>query len=1134
MARLSSPIETLKPSYDVVVIGSGYGGSIAASRMARAGKAVCLLERGKEFQPGEYPHTQEEALREMQIDTPEAHVGSQTGLYDFRVNEDIDVFLGCGLGGTSLVNANVALRADPRVFDDPRWPMELRQDSGGMLSAGYLHATEMLKPTPLPDSFPKPEKLAALEKSAQTLGAQCYRPPINVTFADGVNHVGVEQKACTGCGDCVTGCNYSAKNTVLMNYLPDAANHGAAIYTEVSVRRVAREGDRWRVYYQVNGADRDRFGGPELFVTAGIVMLGAGALGSTEILLRSAAAGLAASAQIGRRFTGNGDVLGFGYNTDTPINGVGFGHNSPAGRQKVGPCITGIIDLRKQSNVADGFVIEEGSIPGALANLLPAGLASAAITSPPAELPDLQELLRQTGRQGESLVGGAYTGAVRNTQTYLIMSHDDASGRMFLDNDRLRISWPGIGAGPEFQRDNDALVKATEPLGGFFVHNPTWTPLLKNNLVTVHPLGGCVMGDAAESAVVNQKGQVFSSAAGSAVYPDLYVCDGAVIPRSLGVNPLFTISAVAERICVLAAQDRGWTISYDLPSKPVMGAVPAAVRAVGIQFTETMRGDWTDQTGKTTALDFTLTIVSENLDRMLADLRHPAGLVGTVNAPALSTRPLTTSGGEFQLFIENLDQVETRNMVYRMTLTSEEGRSFFFEGKKTIRQNSILDIWHDTSTLFVTLRDGPNATGPALGQGVLHILPRDFATQLTTMKATNASTVEQRIKATAAFGSLFAGTLYQTYGGVFARASEFNPDAPPRTKRPLRVDAPEVVGFKTSDGVDLRLTRYRGGSKGPVMLSHGLGVSSLIFSVDTIETNLVEYLFAHGYDVWLLDFRASIDLPASKLPANGDMIATLDYPAAVAKICEVAGVGGIQVVAHCYGSTTFFMAMLAGLKGVRSAVCSQIATHIVAPVATRIKTGLHVPDFLDAVGIQDLTAYTDTHEDWRDRLIDKALALYPVATKERCQSPVCHRITFLYAPLYDHAQLNEATHEALHEMFGVANIKQFEHLGVLTRKGHLVSATGQEVYLDHLDRLAIPICFIHGGDNECFLPESTRITYDLLRAKNGKDLYTRHVIPGYGHIDCIYGKDASRDVFPQMLAHLDTTAEKPRTMVGGR
>src|SRR5437762_812000 len=140
MGRLSYPIEEIKDHYTVVVVGSGYGGGIAASRLARAGQQVCVLERGKEFQPGEYPDTDMEALPEMHGDFPEGHVGARNGLYEFHVNADINVFKGCGLGGTSLVNANVSLPPEPRVFDDPRWPAALRKDVDTLIQEGFEHA----------------------------------------------------------------------------------------------------------------------------------------------------------------------------------------------------------------------------------------------------------------------------------------------------------------------------------------------------------------------------------------------------------------------------------------------------------------------------------------------------------------------------------------------------------------------------------------------------------------------------------------------------------------------------------------------------------------------------------------------------------------------------------------------------------------------------------------------------------------------------------------------------------------------------------------------------------------------------------------------------------------------------------
>ena len=152
-SRLASPLENLASHYDAVVVGSGYGASIAASRLARAGQRVCVLERGREFQPGEYPDTTAEAAAQFQMDNEHGHIGSETGLYDFRANDDIGVFIGCGLGGTSLVNAGVVLPAEQRVLADPVWPQALRDDADGMRD-GYARASEMLRPVLLSAGLP--------------------------------------------------------------------------------------------------------------------------------------------------------------------------------------------------------------------------------------------------------------------------------------------------------------------------------------------------------------------------------------------------------------------------------------------------------------------------------------------------------------------------------------------------------------------------------------------------------------------------------------------------------------------------------------------------------------------------------------------------------------------------------------------------------------------------------------------------------------------------------------------------------------------------------------------------------------------------------------------------------------------
>ena len=766
--------------------------------------------------------------------------------------------------------------------------------------------------------------------------------------------------------------------------------------------------------------------------------------------------------------------------------------------------------------------------------LLPEAFALAAHQLGVSSSSGLVDRVRHDGRTVESLVRGPYHGAVDHTQTYLVMCHDQDGGVLRLADDRIRVDWPGVGEEQIFQQVNDYLQASTVPLDGTYLRDPIWTEPLNDALISVHPLGGCVMAEDASNGVVNHKGQVFNGGSGDGVHDGLYVSDGAVIPLSLGVNPLLTISAVAERNMHLLAQDRGWTIDYD--SAPPLPVADPGPQSLGLRFTETMKGyvstavadeDFQaayDQ-GKTddSPMAFTLTIETDDLDALIDRPEHRANMYGTVSCPALSPSALTVHDGVFNLFVTNPTEVDVKNMVYRMRLLDQDGRSWYFHGYKQVSDASLLAAWPQTTTLYVTVYQGDDDSGPVAARGILHIEPADFLRQMTTMRVTGGDTEKQRLAGLARFGEYFAGVLWHAYGGVFVADPYFNPDAPPRKKRLLRAGAPELHPFKTEDGVELLLTRYRGGDKGPVLLVHGAGVSSGIFSTDLIDTNLLEYLYAHGYDVWLFDFRVSIALPASAQRSNGDQVARFDHPAAVAQVRALTGASTIQAVVHCYGSNTFFMSMLAGLEGIRSIVCSQVATDLVCPPLTRIKTGLHLPGLLDKLGVSSLTAYVDSHAGWKSRLYDDLLRFVPVPKDQHRHSSVCHRITFMYSLLYQHEQLNERTHEYLHELFGVGNIATFEHLAEMVRQQQVVDHDGADIYMPHQDRLKLPIRFIHGAENICYLPESTQRSYERLCEVNGSELYDRHVVPGYGHIDCMFGKQAARDIYPLILEHLERT-----------
>jgi cholesterol oxidase len=219
------------------------------------------------------------------------------------------------------------------------------------------------------------------------------------------------------------------------------------------------------------------------------------------------------------------------------------------------------------------------------------------------------------------------------------------------------------------------------------------------------------------------------------------------------------------------------------------------------------------------------------------------------------------------------------------------------------------------------------------------------------------------------------------------------------------------------------------------------------------------------------------------------------------------------------------MAMLAGLQGVRSAVSSQAGAHFRVLPARRARSGLHLDSLLDGLGVDSLATFGQEHDDWVDRLYDRALRLNPATEREeRCDSAACHRITFVYGLQYEHDQLNPATHSAVDEIFGLAAMSHLRHLGALTRHGHLVTADGQDAYLPQVGRLAIPIAYIHGAENETWLPESTELTFNWLREHNDRRLYSRHLIANYGHLDCIIGQRAAVDVYPLILRHLEQTA----------
>jgi pimeloyl-ACP methyl ester carboxylesterase len=335
--------------------------------------------------------------------------------------------------------------------------------------------------------------------------------------------------------------------------------------------------------------------------------------------------------------------------------------------------------------------------------------------------------------------------------------------------------------------------------------------------------------------------------------------------------------------------------------------------------------------------------------------------------------------------------------------------------------------------------------------------------------------------------------------------------------RTLRAPEPKFYPVTTSDGTEVRLTRYHAGNKGPVILAPGYGNSARVFALTTNPTSFLEYLAANGYDVWLFDFRSSPDLEASRTQFTVDDIALRDYPAALAKVRQESGADSVQVLAHCVGSMSFVMALAAGLKGVRSGVCSQLGAHPIPTPLNRLRCWIRLATLMKGIGVDRMTT------DYTPRLVDASLdALMRVfGGKHRNEGRVARRISFIYGDVYDNSRINAPTLEAMEGVFGMSNMTFFEHIAKMIRRGHVIDATGGERYLADLGGLTMPITFLHGEHNRMFLPQSTRETYELLCKVNGSQHYRRHVIPGYAHLDCWVGERAEADVFPLALSELE-------------
>jgi cholesterol oxidase len=553
-------------TFDTIVIGSGFGGSVMTYRLGEAGQRVCLLERGKAYPPGSFERSPAGLRRSIWDPSEGRH-----GMFDVWTFRGMDAVVCSGLGGGSLIYANVLLRKPEEWFLEDTaggghetWPIGYDD-----LRPHYDNVEEVIGVATYPqgqDGYAV-RKAVAFRDAARGRGLEWAPAPLGVTFAPGDGHpvpgqpipvpahgnyhdrpgVPTVRLTCRLCGECDVGCNYGSKNSLDHTYL-SRAHALADIRPRCDVREIEYRDGGYLVRYAYHSPESEsgerRGERPELReIRAGRVVLAAGALGSTYLLLRNQQAGrlpgLAAArpgGPLGSRFSGNGDFFALALRargrdgTPRPLD---------ADR---GSVITGLVRVPREAGDPRrrGHYVQDGGYPAVidwLAEGLGPGVAGRMVSF------GLRRLQAWLTGDPNSHLGGDLARLIgpsllsSSSMPLLGMGRDVPDGVMSLRGRFLALDWNKRSSREYVEGMRATMREVSSGLGATYRDSPLWRYLRR--AITVHPLGGCPMGGDPRTAVVDRYGQVFGQ-------DGLFVVDGAAMPGAVGPNPSLTIAAFAD------------------------------------------------------------------------------------------------------------------------------------------------------------------------------------------------------------------------------------------------------------------------------------------------------------------------------------------------------------------------------------------------------------------------------------------------------------------------------------------------------------------------------------------------------------------------------------------------------------
>ncbi len=1098
-----------------------------------------------------------------------------------------------------MINAGVIEKPTTNVLTDKVWPDEFRKDIDARLSEAYALASDILGASHYPfgkKGFPDLKKNELLKESANELGKEFKNLKLTINFEEaGVNKNGIFQSPCIGCGNCTTGCNHDAKNSLDKNYLAIAANNGAEIFTKVYVSHFKISSDgKYTVYYQVLNKGTEKIEEHLLqIVSSDILVLGAGSIGSTEILLRTKEiSGLKFSEKLGSHFTGNGGIISAGLNLKSVVNQVGFEkgispdrrseldrratsnskrkkkdrRNSPMIKlgsrffvefgKKVGPTITAMIDNRNQKDLSLDNVIEDAAFPGIfsdyyilywLAGSIQANRISNAETS--------LDLIKTISN---NLTNGIKNPVLHNTSILLGVGHDGSRGNIELIESenklisRVNIDWSEYASQQNILELLSDMKELIELNGGDFVD---YRGVLFGSPVTVHPMGGTVMGNSIKSGVVNHALQVFNPNGNEEVYEGLYVMDGGVIPRSLGINPILTITAIAERAMLIYRESSLETVTENKKTSNAISPLDSLnsyrdqftkLNAVGLRFEEKFLGYWISgnqsyansyESGLTLgsghSFNMEISVHIKNIDSYISD-EAIGYLSGLIDCPMLDiSGKMNVSKGNFHQFFEPKPNSKIKYFKYDLEFSCSKGNSYFLEGYKELSVGNYLDLWKELTCLYFKIYTKKNNQLEYIGTGITKVSFSDFVLiNLGTMRSINDRDLFSSGFTKSQFSNFFLQKVLEVYTPkVSIRKVE---ELIPQTTTILRhtdvgIHNATIQSYpiETPDKLwlNLRKVSRKESTKNSILLIHGLTSSSDMYIMPEHD-NITNYFLDLGYTVWLYDFRMSSRLPynLTKHEYSFDHVASYDMPLATSLIRKEIGKDAkLNVICHCLGSVSFTMSLFAGLQtNVDSVISNSVSLFCRVPFFAKMKLQYLIQNGLleNVLRLNLVEPDALGKNDWLQNIVSYGNSLF----QHECDNATCHMLSFMWgsseSALFNHKNILDISHDRLNDLFGGTTLHFYKHVLKIANAGipvrfdesnpefkHLPSN-----YMQNAERNKVPILFVTGADNKVFT-DSNYYAYKKLRYFN-PDLYQFHSFPDYGHQDIFMGKNANVDIYP--------------------